>query len=66
MKKKIVAALACVGCFMVPSCLTLDQDGLINLGENLLCEFGTSGLPFSGHIDYCSVIDIDIPVDTTE
>lgn len=62
MKRKFTI-LAFTGCFMIPSCLTIDQSGLLGVGEDLLCEIVTDGLPFSGHVDYCSVIDIDIPVD---
>jgi len=61
--KRIMMALACAGCFMVPSCLTIDQSGLLGIGENLLCEIATGGLPFSGDIDYCSVVNINLPDD---
>ena len=63
MKKKMMVALACAGCFMIPSCLSVDQDGLVDLGEGLLCNAATSGLPYSGHLDYCSAVDIDLSVD---
>lgn len=62
MKKKILVALACAGCFAIPSCLSIDQAGLLDLGGDLLCEVVAGGLPFSGHLDYCSVIDIDLPL----
>lgn len=62
MKKKMMA-LACVGCLMIPSCLSIDTAGLLGLGEDLLCEVATGELPYSGHLDYCSFIDIDIPID---
>ena len=62
MKKKMMVALACAGCFAIPSCLSIDQAGLVGLGEDLLCEVAASGLPFSGHVDYCSYVDIDLPL----
>lgn len=65
MKKKM-AALICAGCLVVPSCLSIDQNGLMDLGGDLLCEVVAGGLPYSEHLDYCSVVDIDIPVDIEE
>ena len=62
MKRKFALVLAFTGCLMVPSCLTIDQSGLLGIGEDLLCEIVTGGLPFSDHVDYCSVVDIDIPI----
>lgn len=59
MRKKIGLLLVTMGCLMAPSCL-LDTDGLLDLGADLLCEGATSGLPYSGHLDYCSIIDIDL------
>lgn len=63
MKRKLAVALAAVTCFAIPSCLTIDQAGLSDLGGDLLCGIVTSVLPFSGTIDYCSVVDIDLPID---
>lgn len=58
MRKKL---LVVVSSFLLalPTCLNIDPNGLIGLGEELACEIGTSGLPFSEHVDYCSVIDFD-------
>lgn len=68
MKKKMMVALACAGCFAIPSCLSIDEAGLVGLGEDLLCEVVAGGLPYSGHVDYCSYVDIDLQdqVDTEE
>lgn len=60
MKRKLALLLSGIGCFMVPSCLTIDQNGLLDLGSELVCEVATSGLPFSRHLHYCSVVDIDL------
>lgn len=62
MKKRFAVTLACAGCFMVPSCLSVDQNALLGIGEDLLCEIAAAGLPLSDHVDYCSVVDIDIPI----
>jgi len=45
---------------MVPTCLSIDTDGLLGLGGDILCEVATGGLPGADNIDYCSVVDIDL------
>jgi hypothetical protein len=60
--KKMLLVLGSSALFALPTCLSVDQEGLAALGGDLVCQFASAGLPFSNHVDYCSVIDIDIPV----
>lgn len=60
-KKKFLAIVASAGlCLQLPACLNVDNAALLGLGSGLACEVLTSGLPFSSHLDYCSVVDIDL------
>jgi hypothetical protein len=60
MKKKLMVAIAAAGCLMSPTCLSVDTSGLLGLGSNVFCEMATNGFPGADHIDYCSVVDIDL------
>jgi hypothetical protein len=60
MKKRFLLLLASASCLMLPTCLSIDSNGLLNLGADAVCGVLTSGLPWSGELDYCSVVDIDL------
>ncbi len=61
MKKRLFLTLASAGCLLqAPACINLDEGALLDLGSSLACELLTSGLPLSGHFDYCSVINLDL------
>ncbi len=60
MKKSLIVALLCGGCFTMSSCLTVNEEALGELAQDTLCTAATAGFPYADHLNYCGVIDLNL------
>jgi len=60
MKKSLIVASIFGMCLAAGSCLSVNESALGNLAKDALCTAATAELPYSGYLNYCSVVDIDL------